>query len=72
MGLDVRLISEIPIRFVTFKRFNERKTVRQSELQNLGLWQCGRHQYVMFFANCTARKHKEMNGTCPLGSPDVR
>ena len=66
MGRDVRLVLEIPIQFITVKRFNDKKMIRQSELQNLRLWQRGRHQYIMFFANLTTEKHKEINGQYAL------
>ena len=59
MGPDVKLHLQVPIQFISSKRYEEGKAVRHSELQYLRLWQCGRSQYLMFFANASTNKYKE-------------
>ena len=59
MGPNIKLQLQVPIELITSKRYEENKTSKQSELQYLRLWQCGRHQYLMFFANSSSAKYKE-------------
>lgn len=59
MGPDTKLNLQVPIQLITSKRYEEGKPSKQSELQYLRLWQCGRHQYLMFFANLSSAKYKE-------------
>ena len=59
MGPDVRLNLQVPIQLITSKRYEEGKLVKHSELQYLRLWQYGRSQYLMFFANMSTIKYKE-------------
>ena len=58
-GKDVKLDLQLPIQVIISKRYGESKPSRQSELQNIRLWQIGRHQYLMFFANVAWKKYKE-------------
>ena len=59
MGPDVKLHLQVPIQLITSKRYEEGKLVKHSELQYLRLWQYGRSQYLMFFANMSSNKYKE-------------
>ena len=59
MGPDVRLNLQVPIQLITSKRYEEGKSVKHSGLQYLRLWQYGRSQYLMFFANMSSNKYKE-------------
>ena len=59
MGPDVRLNLQVPIQLITSKRYEEGKLVKHSGLQYLRLWQYGRSQYLMFFANMSSNKYKE-------------
>lgn len=59
MGPDVRLHLQVPIQLITSKRYEEGKLVKHSELQYLRLWQYGRSQYLMVFANMSSNKYKE-------------
>ena len=59
MGQGVSLKTQIPIQVISSKRYEEGKLVKESGLQNLRLWQLGRHQYLFFFCNLTTEKYKE-------------
>ena len=59
MGPDVKLHLQVPIQLITSKRYEEGKLVKHSSLQYLRLWQYGRSQYLMFFANMSSNKYKE-------------
>lgn len=59
MGQDVKLRLQIPIKLITSKRWEDKKSAKQSELQYLRLWQAGRHQYLLFFANASTNKYKD-------------
>ena len=63
MGPDVRLNLQVPIQLITSKRYEEGRLVRHSELQYLRLWQYGRSQYLMFFANVSSNMYKEYKST---------
>ena len=65
MGPGISLQSEIPVQAISSKRYDERDE-KQSELQNIRLWQLGRHQYLLFFRNITIKKYKEYKRKSPL------
>lgn len=50
MGADMRLQLQIPVHSITVKKYEESKN-KESELQYLRLWQSGRRQTLMYFAN---------------------
>ena len=59
MGPDIELNLQVPVELITSKRYEEGKLVKHSGLQYLRLWQYGRSQYLMFFANMSSNKYKE-------------
>ena len=59
MGPDIELNLQVPVEHITSKRYEEGKLVKHSGLQYLRLWQYGRSQYLMFFANMSSNKYKE-------------
>jgi hypothetical protein len=59
MGPGTKLKLQVPVQLITSKRYEDSKASKQSELQYLRLWECGRHQYLMFFANCSSARYKE-------------
>jgi hypothetical protein len=71
MGQGVKLQLQVPIQSITFARFNEGKPSKQSELQNLRLWQFGQFQYVMFFCNVTSGKYREYKSQSSRPTPWV-
>lgn len=65
MGQDVRLDLQVPVRLVTCKRYDESKPSGLSELQYIRLWQYGRSQYLMVFANASSNKYREYKSQFP-------
>lgn len=59
MGPGVKLQLQVPIQSISVKRFNAGNSAEESRLQYLRLWQYGRRQTLMFFANLTSSKYRE-------------
>lgn len=52
MGKGVKLQLQVPIKSITLKNCEDKKSLKQSKLQYLRLWQFGRYQYLLYFRKC--------------------